>query len=330
MPGPSNIKKKQKIQKRGKQKNSKACPSAPGIKSPSSLADRGHDGNNSPFSRSPSRLLTPPANIQVSRDINIAPEIEVFTQYHEYAKNGGFHREDIAPEQKAEVAIGWEPQAMPPQVPFIHDPGNGPRVRDTRAFIESKFFSQPPALDIPLCAEFAQGEVLQMLMTVLPEETALILWYNKSRATSRICPACQRLYRLGDILPDHLPDEVPTSPKEVRPSPQLRREQTISGLCSPVCFILASFNYPGAIRSAWGRTEDELDDYTWGLLNGPAESNAQGAVSMGLSMLMKMSRLHDLGLAQLCLGMNVEDVDGFDADDECVVDLELGQEFPVP
>lgn len=27
---------------------------------------------------------------------------------------------------------------------------------------------------IPLCAEFAQEEVLQMLMTVLPEETALV------------------------------------------------------------------------------------------------------------------------------------------------------------
>jgi hypothetical protein len=63
-----------------------------------------------------------------------------------------------------------------PQKPFIHDPGNGHRVRDTRAFLSS-FFAQPPALDDPLCAEFSQDEVLQMLCTVLPEETALVSFF---------------------------------------------------------------------------------------------------------------------------------------------------------
>lgn len=57
--------------------------------------------------------------------------------------------------------------------PNIYDPGNGPRVRDTRAFLSS-FFAQPPAWDDELCAEFAQEEVLQMLCTVLPEEFALV------------------------------------------------------------------------------------------------------------------------------------------------------------
>ena len=33
------------------------------------------------------------------------------------------------------------------QEPFIHDPGNGPRVRDASAFIKS-FFAQPAALDV--------------------------------------------------------------------------------------------------------------------------------------------------------------------------------------
>ena len=59
------------------------------------------------------------------------------------------------------------------QTPYIHDPGNGPRVRNTRAFLSS-FFAQPPSLEDPLCAEFAQEEVLQMLSTVLPEEMALV------------------------------------------------------------------------------------------------------------------------------------------------------------
>jgi hypothetical protein len=81
-------------------------------------------------------------------------------------------------------------------------------------------------------------------------------------------------------------------------------------LGSPVCFILASFNYPGAIKSAWGRTEDEMDDMTWELLNGPGEGNTQGDIGLGLGMLVKMTRLHDLGLGQLCLGVDDRLSDG--------------------
>ncbi|KAJ7468656.1 hypothetical protein FB451DRAFT_1136821 [Mycena latifolia] len=199
--------------------------------------------------------------------------------------------------------------------PFMHDPGNGTRVRDMRAFLTSPFnFAQPPAYEDPLCAEFAREEVLQMLCTVLPEETALILWYNKSRATSRICPACQRLYRLGDVLLDHVDvdeDDEHAPRADQRPPPQLEREQEISGLCSPVCFILASYNHPAAITSAWGHTADEMDDAAWALLNRNSAGTHTVAVSAaGLGMLVRMTRLHDLGLAQLCL----PDVDWEDAD----------------
>jgi hypothetical protein len=149
---------------------------------------------------------------------------------------------------------------------------------------------------------------------------AQILWYNKSRTTGRICPACQRLYRIGDALPDHLDEEHRRCFK--KPHPRLAREQQISGLCvscwicfllspiltfyegSPVCFILASFNYPGAIKSTWGRLAEDLTDHTWELLNAPGEGHGD----MGLGMLLKMSRLHDLGLGQLCLpGVQLEE-----------------------
>ncbi|EMD35166.1 hypothetical protein CERSUDRAFT_97088 [Gelatoporia subvermispora B] len=182
------------------------------------------------------------------------------------------------------------------RTPFIQNPGSGPRVRDTRAFLVSTF-AAPPSFDDPLCAEFAQEEVLEMLCAILPEETALILWYNKSRGNARICPACQRLYRLGDTLPDHLdPSEAKgSSTLDQQPSPYLLREQELSGLCSPVCFILAAYNYPGAIRSTWGRVAEELDDETWRLLDAPgAQQN-----DIGLGMLVKMTRCHDLGLGQL-------------------------------
>lgn len=132
--------------------------------------------------------------------------------------------------------------------PNIYDPGNGPRVRDTHAFLSS-FFAHPPALDDELCAEFAQEEILQMLCTVLPEDIALvrlsvsvgsqvsiasqILWYNKSRATGRVCPSCRRLYTLGDVLPDLVQDSPKLFPET--PSPYLAREQEISGLCGRSC-----------------------------------------------------------------------------------------------
>jgi hypothetical protein len=44
-----------------------------------------------------------------------------------------------------------------------------------------------------------------------------------------------------------------------------------------------------------------MDDGTWALLNSPGEGHTHGDISSGLGMLVKMTRLHDLGLAQLCL-----------------------------
>ncbi|KAJ3985873.1 hypothetical protein F5890DRAFT_1572633 [Lentinula detonsa] len=185
------------------------------------------------------------------------------------------------------------------QEPYIHDPGNGPRVRNTRAFLKSRYFSQPPALDDPLCAEFAQEEVLQMLKTVLPEELALILWYNKSRASSRICPACQRLYHVGEVLPDHatLTGGAKSDIKPLQP-PELEREQELSGF--------SSFNQcdPRTTKAAWGHTADEIDDGSWTILNGGSplilkEGPGQN-VAKALVMIVRMTRLDDLGLAQLC------------------------------
>ncbi|KIY49815.1 hypothetical protein FISHEDRAFT_40387, partial [Fistulina hepatica ATCC 64428] len=183
--------------------------------------------------------------------------------------------------------------------PTIYDPGSGPRVRDMRAFLASPYFPQPPAPD----AEFAAKEVLEMLCTILPDEMAMVLWYNKSRASSRVCPACKRIYHLGDALRDPMMREEDSSDDdEEDPSHSLRREQEISGLCSPICFCLAALNYPGAIKPAWGRYAEDMDEQTWAILNGPGIRQAPSEETAALSMLVRMTRLHDLGLAQLCLG----------------------------
>ncbi|KAG7087628.1 hypothetical protein E1B28_013576 [Marasmius oreades] len=191
--------------------------------------------------------------------------------------------------------------------PCIHDSGNGPRVRNTREFLASRFFAHPPALEDPLRAEFSQVEVLQMLKTVLPEEMALILWYNKSRATSRICPACHRLYLVGDVLSDaiDLIEENPISDNPPTPSsgihPQLRREQDLSGLCSSICFILASVAQcdPLSIKATWGHTADEIDDKSWSQIS-QSPDDIKSSNFRELTMVLRMTRLHDLGLRQLC------------------------------
>ena len=50
---------------------------------------------------------------------------------------------------------------------------------------------------------------------------------------------------------------------------------------------------------------EDLDDATWELLDraGPVHpaQEEKNVASVGLAMLLKMTRLHDLGLAQLCL-----------------------------
>ena len=139
MPGPCNVKKKQKSQaKKGKKRtqgrqslNSQSCEP-----SPSFATDDQEDHCSLNI-----HGTTPPNN---HASPFIAKEID-----------SGIHGEVVL------------------QTPYIHDPGNGPRVKNTRTFLTS-YFAQPPSLDEPLCAEFAQEEVLQMLCTVLPEETALV------------------------------------------------------------------------------------------------------------------------------------------------------------
>ncbi|TFY55449.1 hypothetical protein EVG20_g9314 [Dentipellis fragilis] len=279
MPGPSNARRKKKTHKK-KDKGVKVLPS----ESPEDIWHTSERSGELEGERVVDRL----AELSISGEEDTPIPVVLQPPLEPLAAHEGFL--DLSPSPVPEPELPPSPSEEPLaletydatfallQKPMIHDPGNGPRVQDARAFMRSSF-AQPACTSDPLCAEFAQPEVLQMLHTVLPEETALFLWYNKSRRIGRVCPACRRLYNLGDALPLAL------------------REQEISGLCSPLCFILASFHCPGAIRSTWGRMAEELDDTTWKQLNTPGPKTQS---DLGLSMLLKMTRLHDLGLAQLC------------------------------
>jgi hypothetical protein len=56
---------------------------------------------------------------------------------------------------------------------FLHNPGNGPRVRNMREFLHSRF-AAPASLEHEYCGVFATDEVLEALRAVLPEEMALV------------------------------------------------------------------------------------------------------------------------------------------------------------
>lgn len=60
---------------------------------------------------------------------------------------------------------------------------------------------------------------------------------------------------------------------------------------------MASFDHPSAIKTTWGRVADEMDETTWAELNGPGS----GSGDPQLTLLLKMTRLDDLGLGEMCL-----------------------------
>jgi len=113
------------------------------------------------------------------------------------------------------------------------------------------------------------------------------------------------------VLPSPLEGlALPRVPHKVYP--ELVGEQRISGLCarfplistvpalifagSTVCFVVASSNYPEAVRLIFGRSAGEMEEITWEYLN---MAGGGGRDDGGLSMMLRMTRLDDLGLGQL-------------------------------
>ena len=60
---------------------------------------------------------------------------------------------------------------------------------------------------------------------------------------------------------------------------------------------MASFHHPDAIQTVWGRMAETIDDKTWTALDAIPPSTSNNG--HGLAMLLKMTRLEDLGLSQL-------------------------------
>ena len=69
--------------------------------------------------------------------------------------------------------VKFELEDQEPPGPFLHDPGNGIRVTNIFAFLASPLM-QPPSMDDEECAQFAQPDILSILLTMLPKELALV------------------------------------------------------------------------------------------------------------------------------------------------------------
>ena len=156
MPGPQNAKKKKRAQQ--KKHHARAHSSAPTQKPRPASPDL-----------SSSTLVTllscPPITTKVADEAEaLCPSPHIKLSDLEKTSHS-FHGTPYGPLD--------DPTLILLSNPIIVNHGDGPRVRDMRAFLNS-WFAQPPCIDDPLCAEFAQREILQMLCTVLTEETALV------------------------------------------------------------------------------------------------------------------------------------------------------------
>ena len=117
-------------------------PYAPGLDSTFSNLGITSSASSSDLSYPPSPLLTPepPAFINLLDPSYSSTYVESF--YKSYIqKNPSTER--IVPEERL---VEIEQVLQKPA--FIHDPGNGPRVRDIGEFLKSEFFAQPPSHDV--------------------------------------------------------------------------------------------------------------------------------------------------------------------------------------
>ena len=173
MPGPRNAKKQKKLQ--AKKEKKKVSPKSP--------------SNPSQPPVPPPPGLTPPPLIPELHDLTRESEETIVTKLYNSDSipilpypalshpstpkylDGSDDSHDYNDTSELQASI-LSSQTLPKE-PYIHDPGNGPRVKDMDAFLASPFAARP-SLDDPLCAEFAQEDLIDMLCQVLPEETALV------------------------------------------------------------------------------------------------------------------------------------------------------------
>lgn len=163
MPGPTSTKRQQKIQKK-KERVKKARGQAVSLSTSTSTLFALANLQQSPvFDPPPARVedfSSPPAHPD-DEFVTTTSSIDEFPVPQPPPPLPLRHR----------VIEPIEPPAL--SMAFLHDPGNGPRVRNVREFLKSRF-AAPASVEHEYCAVFVNDEVLEALRAVLPEEMALV------------------------------------------------------------------------------------------------------------------------------------------------------------
>ncbi|CAG7851165.1 SubName: Full=Uncharacterized protein {ECO:0000313/EMBL:CCA71860.1} [Serendipita indica DSM 11827] len=328
MPGPANHKGKKKRQA----KKNKAKGSAGNVLEQKLAEIRGSVAPSRP-STAAARIKTPlisrPPTVSApiveeerrgrSRTRAFPREEETIHEEGEggtYFLYNGEYYEKIPPEEialyegmEAEVVqyegeqVEQEEEYEGPEEPYIYDPGNGPRVRDFVAFLHSPFAVQPSVEFVRVGepkggaeddVDWTDNELVGLLARAVPDELALVLWYNRTRATHRICPTCQRVYHVGEALRPHLPgvdseEEQSVTEEEVKRHAARTAEQWLSGICSIPCFALSTYTLGPAAVLAYGLWWSQLDEGTKVALQ-PGEDEEERIDDQGLSAYVALSR----------------------------------------
>lgn len=313
MPGPANEKgRKKRLNKKKKAKKNEtnvlAVSPETHVQTPPESVSRvdkeGPKVDTRPETPKHSTKSTIPAT-QARIDVAYTPiEDDGYRERHRHADLAVYDdEEDENVDHEAEAQIAH----LESSASYIYDPGNGPRVRDFLAFLKSPFAApvaqsflhvgvDPGSLrDIQSDAaeqKYSAANIIPVLNRFLPGEFATLLWFNRTRKTQRICPACQRLYNLADDLP---PLIMPAQGEAPEADPEgIRRERELSGICSLPCFALATYNYGPAAVWAYGLMLPEIDEDALDAI----ESGGSGVDDQGLSTYVRMTRYDGSGLLE--------------------------------
>ena len=150
MPGPCNGKKRKQQTKKKQRVQAKQ-------------REKQEESQRDPLSEATNTPSTPNTN-ESSVDQELDKDHFGSSYDKSSSTNASHHSEKTPPLEVIPTAL---------QQPFIHNPGNGPRVRDVAAYLSS-FFAAPPSMADPQCAAYTSSSILKALRAILPEEVALV------------------------------------------------------------------------------------------------------------------------------------------------------------
>ena len=178
MPGPTSTKRRQKMQKK-KERVKKARSQHVVSTSTDLLALANLQQSSSVFDPPPARVEAFPSSAPAyhpdDESVITASNIDEFPLPSPSSSPSPFPYPSQSPPppllRQYRVIEPIEPPSL--SMAFLHDPGNGPRVRNVKEFLKSRF-AAPASVEHEYCGVFVHDKILEALRAVLPDEMALV------------------------------------------------------------------------------------------------------------------------------------------------------------